>query len=132
MPAKEKQQKLPQAEEVTLKLEIDEAKECLKFLPSNLEGVKTKLEEAIKHAYFWNFLRDCHYLQSFKADFHLTGLFNPPAWSLYCTHPENKGGAKRLYLGDISEEKRNKVTGSCDRDNCPIYKGSFVVHRQPI
>jgi len=115
-------QKLPEAKEVTLKLGLDEAKECLKYLPSNLGGMKTKLEEAIKHANFWNFLRDCQYLETVKADFHFTGLFNRPAWSLYCTHPENKGGTRGLYLGDVSEKIRGKVIGSCDRDNCPIYE----------
>lgn len=116
-------QKLPEAKEITLKLGLDEAEECLKCLPSNLEGVKTKLEEAIHYVHFWNFLRDCQYLQSVKADFHFTGLSNPPAWSLYCTHPENKGGTRGLYLGDVSEEIRDKVIGSCDRDNCSIYEG---------
>lgn len=118
-----KNQKLPETKEVTLKLGLDEAKECLKYLPSNLGGIKTKLEEAIKHIDFWNFLKDCQCLETFRADFHLTGLLNPPAWTLYCKHPENKGGTRGLYLGNVSEKIRDKVTGSCHRENCPIYEG---------
>lgn len=115
-------QKIAEAKEVTLKLGLDEAKECLKYLPPN-GGIKTKLEEAIKDVDFWNFLKDCQCLEAFQADFHLTGLLNPPGWTLYCKHPENKGGTRRLDLGDVPEEIRDKVTGSCDRDNCPIYEG---------
>ncbi len=117
-------EKLPEGKEITLKLRLNEARECLKHLPSILQGIKDKLEHTIKEIDFWNFLRDCQYLEAFQVDFHLTGLLNPPAWTLYCKHLENKGGADRLYLEEVPEETRNKITGSCNRDNCPIYKGS--------
>ncbi|KPV64999.1 MAG: hypothetical protein AOA65_0598 [Candidatus Bathyarchaeota archaeon BA1] len=106
--AKEKRT-LPEAKEITIKLDLDEARECLRYLPRDLERVRGKIEEAIKHLDFWNFLRSCEYLEAVMADFHFTGLLNPPAWSLYCKHPENKGGRQRLRI-----EVEDEITGACD------------------
>ncbi len=33
---------LPEAKEITIKLDLDEAKECLRHLPSDLERVRMK------------------------------------------------------------------------------------------
>lgn len=120
MASKEKQI-LPEAKEITVKLELGDAEECLKYLPSNLERVRSKVEEAIEHVDFWNFLRSCEYLEFARADFHLTGLMTP-GWHLYCKHPENKSGAERLYIQGLLEEVKDKITGACDRENCPIYE----------
>lgn len=118
MLSKEKQT-LPEAKEITVKLELRDAKECLKHLPSSLERARSKIEEAIEHVDFWNFSRNCEYLEFERADFHLTGLMTP-AWHKYCNHLRNKGGPERLYLQGLSEEVRDKITGACCRENCPI------------
>lgn len=113
---------LPEAKKVTVEIDINEASECLKYLPSGLEIARREIEEGIKHAEFWNFSRNCQHLEFSKADFHLTGLMAPPAWYKYCKHPENKGGTAKLYIEGL-KEVRNKITGECSRENCPVYKG---------
>ncbi|MBO3800433.1 MAG: hypothetical protein FGF52_05205 [Candidatus Brockarchaeota archaeon] len=90
-----REKKLPEAKEVSITLGVDEARELLGYIPDNLQKVESKVEEAIKNADFWNFLRDCEYLEAVQADFHLTGLLNPPAWNLYCKHPENRKHRER-------------------------------------
>ncbi len=114
--------RLPEAKEITVKLRLNEAKECLRYLPKGLESVRGKIEEAIEYANFWNFLRDCEHLEAVRANFHLTGLLNPPAWILYCKHPENKGERRKLYVKGVSEDVKGKMTGTCDRESCPIYR----------
>ncbi|KPV63600.1 MAG: hypothetical protein AOA66_0732 [Candidatus Bathyarchaeota archaeon BA2] len=123
MAVKEKE-KLPEAKKITTKLDLDEAKECLRYLPETLEKVRGKIREAIEHVDFWNFLRNCEYLEAVRADFHFTGLLNPPAWSLYCKHPENKRPCEKekLRIEDLPEEVIDKITGPCDKQNCPIYE----------
>ncbi|MEM2781023.1 MAG: hypothetical protein QXG39_08895 [Candidatus Aenigmatarchaeota archaeon] len=118
-----KKERLPQAKEITIKIEMEEAKKCLKYLPENLERLKAEIEEAVKHAKFWNFLRNCKYLQAVRADFHLTGLLNPPGWTLYCKHPKNKKpyGKERAHIEDVSKAEREKIVGPCDQEYCPIY-----------
>jgi hypothetical protein len=118
--AKEKS-KLPEAKKITIELELSDAKECLNYLPSNLKVVRSKIEEALENVNFWNFLRNCEYLEFERADFHFTGLMTP-AWHLYCKHPENKMGTERLYIIGLSKEVKDKISGRCDRENCPIYK----------
>lgn len=115
-------EKLPEAKKVMVKIDLNEASECLKYLPSSLERVRREIEQGIKYAEFWNFSRNCQYPESVKADFHLTGLFNPPAWTLYCKHPENKGGTERVYIIGLKKEVRDKITGACSKEDCPIYK----------
>ncbi|MFZ6016424.1 MAG: hypothetical protein ACOYU0_02190 [Nitrospirota bacterium] len=128
-------EKLPESKEITVKLDLNEAKECLKYFPSNLERVRREIEEAIEDINFWNFLRNCEYLEFTQADFHLTGLMTP-GWHLYCKHFENKSKIenyfqdlaeeirekmKETYFQDLPEEVKNKITGTCNRENCPIY-----------
>ena len=114
-------EKLPEAKEVVVKLSLEDAEKCLQYIPKSLKEARKKIEEAIEHTNFWNFLRNCEYLKFKRADFHLTGLMNP-AWHLYCTHPENKSNPKKLYV-DLPEEEKKEVTGPCNRISCPIYKG---------
>ena len=106
---------LPEAKKIRIELELEEAKECLKYLPHVLEEVRSKILEAIEDSKFWNFLRNCEYLEAVRADFHLTGLLNPPAWSLYCKHPENKKTAlKFMQFVDSSSVMHNASTRFSD------------------
>ena len=109
-------ERLPEAK-VTVKLELNEAEECLKHLPPEFEELRIRFEEAIEQAKFWNFLRNCQYLEFEQADFHFTGL-GTPGWHLYCTHPENKG--RPVYIADLPKEVKDRVTSGCDEKNCPI------------
>jgi hypothetical protein len=114
-------ERLPKAKEVTIKISLTEAEKCLKLLPEDLEKVRKEIGEAVRRVNFWNFLRNCRYLEAVRADFHLTGLLNPPVWSLFCKHKKNKGGKERLYLGNLPEKVRKDITGPCDEESCPIY-----------
>ncbi|MBT9165154.1 MAG: hypothetical protein DDT22_01217 [candidate division WS2 bacterium] len=123
--------KLPESKEITIKIDLEDAKECLKYLPPSLERVKNEIEKAIGNVNFWNFLRDCEHLEFSVADFHLTGL-GKPGWHLYCKHPEHSSKERylkdlpeeirKLYRGDLPEDVRDKITGACNLEICPIYK----------
>jgi len=115
-------ERLPKAKEITIKINLTDAEECLKLLPEGLEKVRKEIEEAVRRVNFWNFLRKCRYLETVRADFHLTGLLNPPAWSLFCKHRKNKRGKEGLYLGDLPKKVRKDITGPCDEESCPIYR----------
>jgi hypothetical protein len=117
----EEKETLPEANEVTVKLKLNDAKECLKYLPSNLERVRSEIEKSIEHANFWNFLRYCEYLEYATADFHFMGLMTP-AWHLYCKHPENKEGTERLHIEGLPKKVKDKITGACNIENCPLYR----------
>lgn len=112
---------LPEAKEITVKFELGDAEECLKYIPPNLERARNKIIEALERARFWNYLRDCEHLEFTRADFHLTGLMTP-AWHLYCKHPENKGGIEKVRIIGLSTEVRHKITGRCSKENCPLYE----------
>ena len=111
---------LKRVKEITVKLELRDAKECLKYLPSNLKKVRSKIEEAIENVNFWNFLRNCGYLE-FIRDFHLM----TPDWHLYCKHSENKGGKEGLDIQGLSEKVKDKIVGTCDGESCPMYRQLF-------
>lgn len=112
-------EKPQEAKEIKIELKLSEIEKYLKLknLPKELCN---KLEKSVEHANFWNFLRNCKYLEGIQADFHFTGLGNPPGWHLYCKNPKNKS-ERPIYI-ELGSKDKDKITGICDIKNCPIYK----------
>lgn len=106
-------EKLPEAKEIRVDIKLDAAKRVLSSLPADLKEVKNEIEKALERVEFWNFLRNCGYLESERADFHLTGL-GTPGWYLYCTHPDRKQ--------PYPDRLERKIADACERESCPIYK----------
>src|SRR3989344_9423575 len=113
------EEKPQEAKKVEIEFMLSEVEKYLR-LKNFPKKLHSELEKSLEHANFWNFLRDCNYLESVKADFHITGFGNPPAWHLYCKHPKNK--CKKPEYIEPGPKDKNKITGACDIKNCPIYK----------
>jgi len=121
------EQKLPKAEDISVKLNLEDAKECLRLIQQSdgLEKLKKGIQEAIERAKFWDFARDCSHLTHTVADFHFSGTGNP-AYHLYCGNAKNK--AEKAYRSHISAKLIRETAGPyspCDIRSCPIYKNNF-------